>query len=496
MFYKNIKKFKQTEEKNLEFSIFEQDIDTQKDDSVKKPNECKMFYNLSYQNGALTTGLGFRDLRVPASADNLGQWNVLNFSNTVTKIQNFWIERWFNVTYQEYVYQLLLMDSDKTVYGALMLDEYDGLFAPRTTLMTSMPTYQCPYRVNDADATLFFTNEGLVAIGQYLNMKYENVPAMISCVTHYGYFFGILATSRSTFVYTDNLDITEWADDTGSTIELMDNLGAFIKLLVFNDYVYLFREHGITKISIYTSKNDFSFTHLYTSTSKIFENSICVCGNKVLFLTRDGLYSFNGSSVSKICQEYDEYFRNCDNTNCSCACLDGKYYLSTKCNFSDDIVGCEANSTYTNNALFEIDLNDFKLNLLRGVDIKKILAIDTPYFSKLCAIFNDKDKSVGELCFCGKDFSLNTKKVWKSANTDLGYLGKDKKIKEIIIKTKYPCSVEISSNEETKTYNFEGKDFEQRLPVSVYGKTFEFCFKTDQSDCEICKPKIVFDVVK
>ena len=223
---------------------------------------------------------------------------------------------------------------------------------------------------------------------------------------------------------------------------------------------------------------------------------MCVCGEVIFFATRDGLFSFNGTSVSKICEEYDHFFKNLDNTNCSSCCLDGKYYLATKCDFEDDeSVGCES-STFVNNVLFEVDIETKKVDVLRGVDIKKIISIDTPYFSKVVACFNGSNiNKLGELVHNGKIFTATNAKSWSSFITDLGYKGKNKKIKEIILNTKYPCSVEIISDIESKTYSFDGSEKEQRTLASVNGRNFQFVFKTDEQNSHISKPMIVFDVI-
>lgn len=144
----------------------------------------------------------------------------------------------------------------------------------------------------------------------------------------------------------------------------------------------------------------------------------------------------------------------------------------------------------------KLDIENFELNLYRGIDILKVLAVDCPYMSKLCACFNNSyTLQVGELSFCGSTFGTSNEKSWQSFTTDLGYRAKRKKIKEIVLNTKFACDVEISSDEETKTFAFAGSEKEQRLPVSVYGKNFSFCFKTNAEQCEISKPMIVFDVV-
>lgn len=497
IFYKNLKKHKKTEEKNLVFSIFANGLVSNQDDLVAKPNECKNFYNLTFCDGALKTGLGFKNFQVPASASDLETCHGFDFSSKMTAIKGIWMDRWYSTDTESYSYQLLMIDTDFVIYGVPLIDPYNGIVWSKSNKLSSYPTYFCLYRVDNEDASLFFSNEGMAYLAAYSEGIYDNVPAMISCVVHYDKFFGITNTNRNTLVYTSNLDITTWTDDESSTIEFLDSRGSFTKLVAFNDYVYLFREYGITKISIYTSKDDFSFTHLYTSSSKIYENSVCVCGDKVLFMTRDGLYSFNGSSVSKECEDYDKYFKNLDNTNCSSACLDGKYYLATKCNFDDgSLVGCESATSFVNNVLFEIDIENFELNLYRGIDILKVLAVDCPYMSKLCACFNNSyTLQVGELSFCGSTFGTSNEKSWQSFTTDLGYRAKRKKIKEIVLNTKFACDVEISSDEETKTFAFAGSEKEQRLPVSVYGKNFSFSFKTNAEQCEISKPMIVFDVV-
>ncbi len=496
IFYKNLKKHKKTKEKNLVFSIFGEGIDGDGNDLLSKPNECKVFYNLKVEDGNLSTGLGFSDLKVPSSVDDFDTLHAVDLTSTVDQVGGIWLDRWFNPDADMFIYQILMTDSANKIWGVALIDEYNKVWL-KTQKMTAPVTFQCAYRLNNEDTALFFTNDGMMRLSQNAEAFYEGFPALISCVVHYDKFFGITNTNRNTLVYTSNLDLTTWANEEGSTIEFLDNRGAFCKLVAFNDYVYLFRENGITKISIYTSKSDFSFTHLYTSTSKIYENSVCVCGDRVLFVTRDGLYSFNGTSVDKVAKNYDKIFQNFDNSKCASVCHNGKYYLATNCNFDDgQAVGCE-NGEFVNNALFEIDVNDFSLNIYRGVDVRSLLSIDNPIMCKLCACFyNENKQKLGELNFDGQTFGLANQKLWKSYVSDLNFKAKRKKIKELIVNSLYDCEVEIVSDEETKCYKIFGSEKEQRLSMCIYGKNFEFSFKTEQNMCKICKPMIVFDVVE
>ena len=497
IFYKNLKKHKALQEKDLVFSIFEDGLVTGKDDSVAKPAACKNFYNLSYGDGALKTGLGFRDLQVPSNTTNLEDCHSFNFASKMDEIDGIWMQRTYSNAFKEYSYVLLLIDSENKIWKADLIDDFDGYFSVRSQMLESYPTFQCVYRIDNEDGIAFFSNELMLYLTSNSEGYYANVPAMISCVVHYDKFFGVTNKNRNTLIYTSNLNLKEWQEEESSAIEFLDNRGMFTKLVAFNDYVYLFREYGITKISLYSAKNDFSFTHLYTSSSKIYENSVCVCGDLVFFATRDGLFTFNGNSVNKIDKDFSGLLEKLDNTNCSSACLDGKYYLATKCNFSDgEKVGCEAGE-FVNNVLFEIDINDFSLDVLRGVDIRKVLAVDNPFMSKLCACFYGQNKQrVGELIKSGQTFETANEKCWKSFKTDLGFCGKRKKIKEIFLTTLFDCEVEIETDEETKILEFSGSKKEQRMRLNIGGKDFQFTFKTQAEKCDIKKPKIVFDVEK
>lgn len=493
IFYKNLKKHRKTAEKNLTFSIFDEGV-SEKDDSVSKSAGCKNFYNLSYIDGALKTGLGFDDLHVPTSTDDLDDTHIYDIESKIDEICGVWLDRWFNTLYGEYVYQLIFMDSKNNLWNAPLVDVYFGYIWTLTDLLKSKPTSEIAYRIDNDDASIFFSNEGMVFLGRTEKELYPSVPAFISSVVHYDNFFGITNTNRNTLIYTTNLNLKNWQEAESSTIEFLDNRGAFMKLVALNDYVYLFRENGITKISIYTSKSDFSFTHLFTSTSKIYENSVCVCGEEVFFVTRNALMAFDGNSVDTI--SASKLFSNFDNSNCASASLNGKYYLATRCNFDDgQKIGCETGK-YVNNVLLEVDVDTHEINILRGVDIRKLLPIDIPYMCKLCATFYGENKQrIGEINTSGKTFSNATEKFWTSFATDLGFEGKRKKIKEILIETAFPCSVKIKSDEEEKSFEFDGKNTLQRLPVSVLGNTFEFSFSSKNAECYIKKPMIVFDVV-
>lgn len=497
MFYKNLKKHKKTKQKNLVFDVFANGMSADKDSLLKKANQCKLFYNFAVKDGVLQSGLGFKDFEAVASLDDLKNGHTFDIASKVDEICGIWLDRWFSQDLDKYVYQILMLDSANKLWAVPLVDEYDGYVWTGSDKMTSKPLFGCSYRINNDDAVLFFTKDGMLHMSTSADGFYEDVPPIISCVVHYDKLFALTNENRNTLIYKTNLNLTQWTDEENEVVEFLDDRGLFTKLVAFDDYVYLFRENGITKISIYTAKGSFAFTHLYTSPSKIYENSVVVCGEKVLFVARDGLYSFNGNTVSKIGEDFDFIFKNCDNTNCCAECLNGKYYFASRCDFADDQkVGCEQGD-FVNNFLIEVDLVDFSYNILRGVDIRSLLAVDNGFMSKVCGCFYNQNKQhLAELTFDGKMFDEATVKLWQSVKSDLGWQGKRKKIKEIVLTSSCDCEIEIVSDEETKTFTVCGSEKEQSLFACVLGSVFTFSFKTNSADCKICKPMVVYDVVE
>ena len=497
IFYKNLKKHKKTTEKNITFSIFKDGVISNEDDLISKPNECKTFYNFTITDGALKTGLGFKDIEVPASESNLQTVHTYNMSTVgiteITAIDSF---RYKHIEDDRYYYHINIVDQRGYLWICAVIDEI-GYPIAKSNLGFSDLVSTSPYRINDYDCILYFVPSGMIYSSGYETEKYTNVPPLLSVAVHYDKFFGITDTNRNELIYQDNLDLTNYDGADNKFIEFVDQRGAFTKLVTFNDYIYLFREYGITRISEYSTSGNFSFTHLYTSTSKIYENSVSVCGDLVYFATRDGLYSFNGSSVRRICEDFDSYFKNLDNTHCSACSMDGKYYLATRYDFNDELsLGCENETGYINNVLFEVDIETNSVDILRGVDIKKIIALDVPYFSKVIACFNGANKAhLGELTHNGKIFTSSNQKFWTSFKTDLDFKGKMKRIKEIILNTEEDCEVIIESDLETKTYIFEGSEKEQRQLANVVGRNFQISFKSSSAESHISKPMIVFDVI-
>ena len=188
-------------------------------------------------------------------------------------------------------------------------------------------------------------------------------------------------------------------------------------------------------------------------------------------------------------------FEGLENENASACFHNGKYYLACKLNFPDsEVIGCESGS-FVNNALIEYDLKSGEINVLRGVDINKMISLEEGEVSKLVACFNGSyANKMGELTHDGKIFGSNLKSVWTSPNSNLGYSGKQKCIKEIYLKSEHDCKINVKSDYEEKTYNVKGKSGTQRIKTNARGEYVQISFITENALAEISCPEVVLSV--
>ena len=470
MFYRNKLTTKQTNEHTFIYNMFSSPIQTSKDDSVVDFHLTKECYNFRTQSGALQTGYGFEDFSCPLSKTDLQtEEKVATRGNEISELWDFvWYDEDFN---ENRYYSMYYNDENRVCYDD-MFDERPATLVINTNF-TSTPI-GIKYKLNGIDSMILSGEGDNLRVLQGQNQfSSETAPKMISICAHYSKLFAITAEARGRLVYSENLNVLEWSDELTKNLDFSDGRGNLTKIVAFNDYVYLFREYGITKISEYSSDSEFSISHLYQSDSYIYPNSIAHGGDKIFFLEKSGLKYFNGSSVKNIELEETKLLSP-ENLNCVGQCYEGKYFLACLMNFDGEKVGCEnSQQGYKNNALLVYDDTTSHVDITRGVDIRKMLALNNPYKSKFIACFyNDNKAKLGQLCTKSKCFTQPLPSKWKSVTTDFGFQGKNKRVRSFLIKTLCPCSVKFESDKETKTFQVPASQKVQEIRANVCGKEF------------------------
>ncbi len=495
MFYKNTTTPIKVKNLKIKLDSLEENPKPIKETSAKNEKTPQISYNFKLSNGVLEDGYGFKDLTIPYRDTDMTEHYV---DPGVDDIISVWDFHWYDSYHNNTNTFIFYMDSSFNVKFFYEY-KYQDIIREVEASFTSKPeTFE--YRFADGNRIILSSpTDDLAVCNGASTFTYENSPHIASSCVHENCFYGILSDDDSKLIYRDKLVHADW--DISKFEELVfsgGEGGRLRKLFSFNDYIYLFRENGIVKIYPFSTKSPLSITHIYYSSSLIIPQSIQRCGEKILFLTREGLHTFDGSTVKKLNLDIVSLVDMSSYTKFASACQKGKYYLACKMDFSDeDIVGCEGSELgYNNNAILIYDVDSEKVEIMRGVDVCDFAPIESNIMSKLlCCFYNDYKKHLAEMTEDGQVFGEIMPKKWTSTESDFGFRDNKKIVKSISLYALKDCQVEIKSDKESKVYDITGKSEKQKIKTNVKGKNFQFSFISKVSGQKISSIEIDVDVL-
>lgn len=385
----------------------------------QKPKEqitCGKIYNFSNCNSSLKKGLGVRSFTTCKANDINSSRYSLNYQSLgleyFNKVMHF--KQYFSQTNQT-THRLLFHGSDGKIYIFQMFSNSNMLNWTYEMTFDNIPAV-LEYKKDGLDAILISAEDKLVVWATNKTPYEIDAPTISSMCVHNDILYCTLAGETEKIWYTSNLDPESIGaeSDTTKYLVLESGCGGGNKIVAFKENIYVFRDYGIGRINTYVKKEP-TYNTIYLSDSKIYPNSISDCGDFVIFVTNDGVYKFNGSSITKI-DSLSRIIINSIKEYAVATTLQDSYYLALKINFDDDnIVGCESEEDMKNNALLKVNLNDYSFEIMRGVDIKEMLALKAGVEEKIVITFNSthKDK-VAEITSDGKCFDEILPKVYSS----------------------------------------------------------------------------------
>lgn len=499
MFYRDTKIKKKVTKHDLTFTNFSALMDTDQDDALMPYKKAKMSYNFKVKNGSLKTGYGFKELKLP-NLSTTGERQIVPPTGNIKKV---WLYKYFDDTLGTFVDQLVIYLSTGDIYTCDIKSNSPLCASILNTVFSNGVPNALNYRLNSKDTMIFSSEtDGMWTYTQdEVVSEVEDAPYIKSMCLHYERLFAIVGGERNRLAFSANLDPTDWDEDltSGGFIDMQDERGALSSVISFNDYVYVFRDYGASKVSAYGDQSDFSVTHLFKSSVKLYGNTVTVCGNKVMLLAKDGIHVFDGYMTKKLDLGIDKLFVGVDNENACGLYYNNKFYLACRLNFNDgEVVGCEGYlGGYVNNALIEIDLTTNDISITRGVDISSMLALDDEKVSKLVATFNGEHiGKIGELTEDGKVFGSVLLKKWQSPKSSMGFIGKTKHIEHCYIKTDAEVTLKVKTDKHTKNIKILPCSTAKKVRIGAFGEQVEVSFTVDTAgDINIVCPQIVVGVV-
>ncbi|MCL2540360.1 MAG: hypothetical protein FWE53_02890 [Firmicutes bacterium] len=485
MFYRNRLPVKPMQTVKLKLAHFKNGINTKTEENLLPINFARLTYNFSFKSGALTNGLGIETAKFTQE---------INLSDN-SGIERLWLFKRYSAANNRNEYVLLIFTKSKKLYWSWLFNP-TGNVGQLNTAFTACPQ-AINYRLANTDVMILTPPEAGNAMHTWdgLNAPQPvlNCPFITSLCIHNERLFATVGGDRKTLWFSTELDPVNWtvgAQGAGY-ITMADERGGLNKVFSFNGYVYVLRDYGISRVSAWGAQADFSVNHLFVSSGKIYANTAVLCGNRIVWLAYDGLYTFDGISTNKRTLGFEKLFEGTQNDNAGAEYHNGKYYLSCRLNYGDDkVVGGESDAGHKNNALIEYDLNTGEYCIFRGTDIAGLLSVQDGSFNKLLCWFNTgRTSTIGEVNNSGMLFNEPAVKVWSSPLTDLGYPDKNKVLKEIVFQSSHDCKLAVTHDDKTTEYEIKGSGKGVRVKLNLAAKKFSLEFSSDTQECNISNPQ-------
>lgn len=94
---------------------------------------------------------------------------------------------------------------------------------------------------------------------------------------------------------TDGVLQTERSPDGAGYIDFESGKGAILAIVSFREKLYLFFERGIIRMRAEGEALDFKAEETPFRGGKVLAGSVAVCGDRICYMTQDGLFSFDGT---------------------------------------------------------------------------------------------------------------------------------------------------------------------------------------------------------
>lgn len=441
---------------------------------------CDKFYNYC-PTGILNDSLGIKNAEFPQNYE-FSKFYELVYPDGMTKVEGISLFRQHFKNVANDVYRLIIYGDDKKIYINQLLKSSNMSWLYQMTFENNPITLA--FKKDNEDAVILTDGEQMkIWVTNYTPYSVEGVPIITDMCMNEGVLYCCLKEPAFKIWYATDLNPEKVGeiDSYSGYISFEDNLGNANRVITVDENVYVIRDYGISKIT--SMKGEFVVSQIYAANTQIYSETACVCGNVLLFMTKEGLYSYNGVKVSKTNLDF---YKNLVNTkNMVAASLGSKYYLACNLNFEDEEkIFCE-NEEYKNNALIIFDISDNIYQIIRGADIKSLVPIKTDAFEKMIVLFNtDKEDKVGEIFNKSKYFDENFPKLWLSEQIFSSF--EKKLFTKLTVSSTVGVKVKLIYDDKDITFTTY-KDGANEFLFKIYGKQLKIEISSEYEHAKVEK---------
>jgi len=353
-------------------------------------------------------------------------------------------------------------------------DTWHALTGIRTTAEVSAVNYN--YQGNEV-LLLATPLNNLWLINDATMYNCSASPQFSSMTVHNERVYGSINGIEKQVWFSDNFNPLNWtvSSTEAGFINFSDDCGEILKVVSFLNYLYVFREYGIFRITAFGDQSEFLVKKIFTDTGRIIKKTIEVCGDRIIFYAENGLFSFDGYDVTPIFKELGDVYNN--GIMCG-AYLNGCYYLAC----------CESDTTTKTDTLYKCDFLDKTLSKISGLNVISLRAINVSNGSQMLCVLKNATK-IGEIGGSGAVFDKCTEKKYVSPSSDLS-IPSLKIIRDFSLITHYPLTVRVILDGTAYEYSLKGSTELQKIPVEKSGYIVGFELETTEPKAYVTPLKV------
>lgn len=453
---------------------FASGIDQSKYSNILSTQKAYFAKNFSFKNGALLGGYGLETVPCTYTPAEGGEATSIEEAFTLQNAEIFFYKRYDFENNKRDDALLIVTQTFDVLYVNIETKEVSVIAAKA---FTTMPTGFC-YRLNGEDVFLFSNvTDGMFVLNHMQLEAIADAPDITSMCVHYERCFACSGGEAQRVWFSEDLDPTNWnvSLDEAGFIDLLDERGRLLKVVSFHDYVYIFREYGISRLSAIGEQTSFSVTHLYNTSGKIYPKTVAVSGDRIFFLAEDGLYSFDGVNTSPILKELAPLF-NTQQKEPFAIYSCGEYRIFTHILHENKSLPC----------LLCVNPVSKEYVLTCDANVQSMAAVHTDNLAETMVLCEKEGTvHVMRLVESGCVDEVALEKVWQSGFTDFGLPEKVKTLRKITLTTKGNCVVTLQNETTSVSYAFKGSAGPQTMVTLFSGKRLSFTITTTDNQPEI-----------
>lgn len=354
------------------------------------------------------------------------------------------------------------------------------------------------FRQGEDDVCVLSSLSGLYMLKDDKLTLIENAPGAVNLCTHNNRMYAIINSERGRIWFSDALDVTNWnvSATEGGYIDVPAEDGHVVNLVSRGDYLYVFTEFAVWRLSAYGDQREFSFQRVTSVAGRIAYNSVVTAGDYTYYKTDVGFYRFDGYSSTRIMSELDKVLGESAGVESACFTRDVLVYsiLAKNTPELNNYAG-EGGKTYL---MVRYCVTTGKSSISEGYPVRKVLGYRFSGDSALVTVHKrgkgvDTEYYLGTECEAGTFFGEKIKKIYRTGFTDLGYPDKRKLLRSMTFTSKSDFTLKVNADgkeHEFKVYAGEGVKTRIKVPF----KRLSLEFETSEDEVEIVNPTAVIDL--